>query len=81
VAEIILMMLLWSLGIDGMNVVSSMAYPFWMTQLTANANHRTMPKATVELVYSGLRLFNPPTFFQNRQVPKDGFMLSARTGK
>ncbi|KUK34558.1 MAG: PTS system, lactose/cellobiose family IIC subunit, partial [Caldanaerobacter subterraneus] len=31
-AEIILMMLLWSLGIHGMNVVSSIAYPFWMTQ-------------------------------------------------
>lgn len=36
VAEIILMMLLWSLGIHGMNVVSSVAYPFWMTQLAAN---------------------------------------------
>ncbi|MDR3602052.1 MAG: PTS transporter subunit EIIC [Desulfosporosinus sp.] len=35
-AEIILMMLLWSLGIHGMNVVSSVAYPFWMTQLAAN---------------------------------------------
>ncbi|HHY80532.1 MAG TPA: PTS sugar transporter subunit IIC [Thermoanaerobacter sp.] len=36
-AEIILMMLLWSLGIHGMNVVSSIAYPFWMAQLAANA--------------------------------------------
>ncbi|MDI6601028.1 MAG: PTS transporter subunit EIIC [Thermoanaerobacteraceae bacterium] len=36
-AEIILMMLLWSLGIHGMNVVSSIAYPFWMNQLAANA--------------------------------------------
>ncbi|ADL08704.1 PTS sugar transporter subunit IIC [Thermosediminibacter oceani] len=36
-AEIVLMMLLWSLGIHGMNVVSSIAYPFWMTQLAANA--------------------------------------------
>lgn len=35
-AEIILMMLLWSLGIHGMNVVSSIAYPFWMSQLAAN---------------------------------------------
>jgi cellobiose PTS system EIIC component len=35
-AEIILMMLLWSLGIHGMNVVSSVAYPFWMAQLAAN---------------------------------------------
>lgn len=36
-AQIVLMMLLWSLGIHGMNVVSSVAYPFWMTQLAANA--------------------------------------------
>ncbi|MBE3591972.1 MAG: PTS sugar transporter subunit IIC [Thermoanaerobacter sp.] len=36
-AEIVLMMLLWSLGIHGMNVVSSIAYPFWMAQLAANA--------------------------------------------
>lgn len=35
-AEIILMMLLWSLGIHGMNVVSSVAYPFWTAQLAAN---------------------------------------------
>ncbi len=35
---IILMMLLWSLGIHGMNVVSSVAYPFWMTQLAENAD-------------------------------------------
>lgn len=35
--EIILMMLLWSLGIHGMNIVSSIAYPFWMSQLAANA--------------------------------------------
>lgn len=33
---IILMMLLWSMGIHGMNVVSSVAYPFWMTQLAEN---------------------------------------------
>ncbi len=32
----ILMMLLWSMGIHGMNVVSSVAYPFWMTQLAEN---------------------------------------------
>lgn len=37
IAETILMMLLWSLGIHGMNVVSSIAYPFWMSQLAANA--------------------------------------------
>lgn len=36
-AQIVLMMLLWSLGIHGMNVVSSVAYPFWMSQLAANA--------------------------------------------
>lgn len=35
---IVLMMLLWSLGIHGMNVVSSVAYPFWMTQLAQNAS-------------------------------------------
>lgn len=34
---ILLMMLLWSMGIHGMNVVSSVAYPFWMTQLAQNA--------------------------------------------
>ena len=33
---IILMLLLWSMGIHGMNVVSSVAYPFWMTQLANN---------------------------------------------
>lgn len=36
-AEIFLMMLLWSLGIHGMNVVSSVAYPFWTNRLAANA--------------------------------------------
>jgi len=30
---ILLMLILWSIGIHGMNVVSSVAYPFWMTQL------------------------------------------------
>ncbi|MFS8652578.1 MAG: PTS transporter subunit EIIC, partial [Caldibacillus sp.] len=29
-------LLLWSMGIHGMNVVSSVAYPFWMTQLANN---------------------------------------------
>ncbi|SJZ62171.1 PTS sugar transporter subunit IIC [Garciella nitratireducens] len=33
---ILLMMLLWAMGIHGMNVVSSVAYPFWMTQLAEN---------------------------------------------
>lgn len=35
---IILMLLLWSMGIHGMNVVSSVAYPFWMSQLAANTD-------------------------------------------
>ncbi len=35
--EIVLMMLLWSVGIHGMNVVMAMALPFWLTTLTANA--------------------------------------------
>lgn len=38
VLEIILMMLLWSLGIHGMNVVSSVAYPFWTAQLASNTS-------------------------------------------
>lgn len=36
--EIILMMLLWSVGIHGMNVVTAIALPFWLTTLTNNAN-------------------------------------------
>ncbi|WP_026881173.1 PTS sugar transporter subunit IIC [Clostridium akagii] len=40
VLEIVLMMLLWSLGIHGMNVVSSVAYPFWTAQLAANTAAR-----------------------------------------
>jgi PTS system cellobiose-specific IIC component len=35
--EIILMMLLWSVGIHGMNVVMAIALPFWYTTLAANA--------------------------------------------
>jgi PTS system cellobiose-specific IIC component len=35
--EIILMMLLWSVGIHGMNVVTAIALPFWLTTLTGNA--------------------------------------------
>lgn len=35
--EIILMMLLWSVGIHGMNVVTAIAAPFWFTTLAANA--------------------------------------------
>jgi PTS system cellobiose-specific IIC component len=35
---ILLMMVLWGMGIHGMNVVSSVAYPFWMTQLAENAD-------------------------------------------
>src|SRR5438309_1817212 len=35
--EIILMMLLWSVGIHGMNVVLAIAAPFWFTTLAGNA--------------------------------------------
>ena len=35
--EIILMMLLWSVGIHGMNVVTAIALPFWLSTLTMNA--------------------------------------------
>ena len=35
--EIILMMLLWSVGIHGMNVVTAIALPFWLSVLTTNA--------------------------------------------
>lgn len=35
--EIILMMLLWSVGIHGMNIVTAMAAPFWFTTLASNA--------------------------------------------
>ncbi|MUV37728.1 Cellobiose permease IIC component [Lentibacillus sp. JNUCC-1] len=35
---ILLMLILWAIGIHGMNVVSSVAYPFWMTQLAENAD-------------------------------------------
>lgn len=34
---ILLMLLLWFMGIHGMNVVSSVVYPFWMSNLAANA--------------------------------------------
>ena len=37
--EIVLMMLLWSVGIHGMNVVMAMALPFWLTTIAANAAH------------------------------------------
>lgn len=37
VLEIVLMMLLWSVGIHGMNVVTAIAAPFWFTTLAANA--------------------------------------------
>jgi PTS system cellobiose-specific IIC component len=37
--EIILMMLLWSVGIHGMNVVTAIAAPFWFTTLAANVNN------------------------------------------
>ncbi|MGH2479740.1 MAG: PTS sugar transporter subunit IIC, partial [Ktedonobacteraceae bacterium] len=38
-AEIVLMMMLWSVGIHGMNVVMAIALPFWLSTITANAAH------------------------------------------
>ncbi len=35
--EIVLMMLLWSVGIHGMNVVTAIALPFWLSILSQNA--------------------------------------------
>ena len=35
--EIVLMMLLWSVGIHGMNVVTAIAAPFWFATLASNA--------------------------------------------
>ncbi len=35
--EIVLMMLLWSVGIHGMNIVTAIAAPFWLSTLAANA--------------------------------------------
>ncbi|MDQ2714394.1 MAG: PTS transporter subunit EIIC [Chloroflexota bacterium] len=35
--EIVLMMLLWSVGIHGMNIVTAIAAPFWLTTLATNA--------------------------------------------
>ena len=35
--EIVLMMLLWSVGIHGMNVVTAIALPFWVSTLAGNA--------------------------------------------
>ncbi|MGH2510132.1 MAG: PTS sugar transporter subunit IIC, partial [Minisyncoccia bacterium] len=36
-AEIVLMMMLWSVGIHGMNVVLAIALPFWLSTISANA--------------------------------------------
>ncbi|MBL0387338.1 PTS sugar transporter subunit IIC [Tumebacillus sp. ITR2] len=36
ILQIWLMMLLWAVGIHGMNVVSSVAYPLWQTNLSEN---------------------------------------------
>lgn len=36
--EIILMMLLWSVGIHGMNIVTAIAAPFWYTTLAGNVS-------------------------------------------
>jgi PTS system cellobiose-specific IIC component len=35
--EIILMMLLWSVGIHGMNIVTAIALPFWLSTISTNA--------------------------------------------
>jgi len=35
--EIVLMMLLWSVGIHGMNVVTAIALPFWLSTIASNA--------------------------------------------
>lgn len=37
--EIVLMMLLWSVGIHGMNVVTAIALPFWLSTIASNAAH------------------------------------------
>lgn len=37
--EIVLMMMLWSVGIHGMNVVMAIALPFWLSTITNNAAH------------------------------------------
>lgn len=39
--EIILMMLLWSVGIHGMNVVTAIALPFWLSTISTNASSAT----------------------------------------
>lgn len=39
--EIVLMMLLWSVGIHGMNVVTAIALPFWLSTISANASSAT----------------------------------------
>lgn len=36
--EIVLMMLLWSVGIHGMNVVTAIALPFWLSTIATNAS-------------------------------------------
>lgn len=39
VLEIVLMMLLWSVGIHGMNIVTAIAAPFWFTTLASNVGN------------------------------------------
>ena len=46
----LLMMILWSMGIHGMNVVSSVAYPFWMSQLAQNADAISAGKQATGIV-------------------------------
>ncbi|MEO7020083.1 MAG: PTS transporter subunit EIIC [Ktedonobacteraceae bacterium] len=45
--EIVLMMLLWSVGIHGMNVVMAIALPFWLSTIAANAAHPSIAHGIV----------------------------------
>ena len=42
---ILIMMVLWSMGIHGMNVVSSVAYPFWLSQMDRNVEAQAAGEA------------------------------------
>jgi PTS system cellobiose-specific IIC component len=50
VLQVVLMMLLWSVGIHGMNVVSSVAYPLWQTNLQANMTAVAQGEAATHIV-------------------------------
>lgn len=53
--QILLMMLLWSMGIHGMNIVSAVAYPFWTQNLAENvvaaAAGEALPNIVTEPFY------------------------------